>query len=94
MHVGNLPPNEFASQIGHAVQEIHPVEPNNYTNESSQPYDVLPPGVEPPPPGFENEVRVRALYFYFVYLLIYNGKYNISLGATKSTPISIKCWAR
>lgn len=63
MHVGALSSNEFASQIGHAVQEIHPVEPNHYANETNEPYsgnhsyDVLPPGVEPPPPGFENEVK-------------------------------------
>ncbi|XP_031620939.1 E3 ubiquitin-protein ligase RBBP6 isoform X2 [Contarinia nasturtii] len=64
IHVGGgLQQNhEFASQIGHAVQEIHPVE-SNYSNEGNQSfssnhsYDVLPPGVdrEPPPPGFENE---------------------------------------
>lgn len=61
VHAGGLQPNhEFASQIGHAVQEIHPVESNSYSNEASQSYssnlyDVLPPGVdrEPPPPGFE-----------------------------------------
>lgn len=58
-----MPPqnHEFASQIGHAVQEIHPVETNKFEDETNQqysncrPYDVMPPGVEPPPPGFENE---------------------------------------
>lgn len=72
VHVGGLQPNhEFTSQIGHAVQEIHPVESNSYSNEASQSYssnsyDVLPPGVdrEPPPPGFENEV-----YFFSIYVL-------------------------
>lgn len=53
--------NEFPSQIGHAVQEIHPIESNNFDGESNQQYsgnrqyDIMPPGVEPPPPGFENE---------------------------------------
>lgn len=75
LHGGDLPPNEFASQIGHAVQEIHPVEPNHYTSETNQPYssnhsyDVLPPGVdhEPPPPGFESEVGFTyAIYAYIL----------------------------
>lgn len=62
VHVGGPPNQEFASQIGHAVQEIHPIESNHYSSDTNQPYssnhsyDVLPPGVDPPPPGFENEV--------------------------------------
>lgn len=59
------PSNDFASQIGHAVQEIHPVDPNdsmtnrNISGSSSQHYDVLPPGVEsPPPPGCETDAKL------------------------------------
>lgn len=58
-----MPPNnDYTSQIGHAVQEIHPIESNNPTTDrgahssNNQQYDVLPPGVEsPPPPGLEND---------------------------------------
>ena len=72
MHVGGLQSNhEFVSQIGHAVQEIHPNESNSYSNEASQSYsnnsyDVMPPGVdrEPPPPGFENEVCFHFFRFH------------------------------
>lgn len=64
--MSGIPPNhEFASQIGHALQEIHPVESSHYneTNQAySSSYDVLPPGVEPPPPGFENEVKILKLF--------------------------------
>lgn len=59
------PSSDFAPQTGHAVQEIHPVDPNdpitnrNISGSASQQYDVLPPGVEsPPPPGCENEAKL------------------------------------
>lgn len=52
-----------AAQIGLAVQEIRTVESNDLAAEqnphsaSSQQYDVMPPGVEsPPPPGCENDL--------------------------------------
>lgn len=60
--------HEFA--IGHAVQEIHPVETNKFENEPNQQYsncrtyDVMPPGVEPPPPGFENEAPLPQSHRY------------------------------
>lgn len=58
------PNHEFAPHVGHAIQEIHPTE-TNYENESNQtypnnnrPYDVMPPGIEPPPPGSEGEASL------------------------------------
>lgn len=79
-HMGNMQPgHEFTPQISHAVQEIHPIDSaNHYGSESSQPYsgshsyDVLPPGVdrEPPPPGFENEVKIRFLAYSIITLRI------------------------
>lgn len=95
VHGGLQPNHEFASQIGHAVQEIHPVESNSYSNEVSQSYstnsyDVLPPGVdrEPPPPGFENEVMI--LFFVETSLALLNNFYFefYFKGATFSTSIS------
>lgn len=62
----------FASQMGHAVQEIHTVDSNHYATEPNQQqsrnhaYDVLPPGVEPPPPGFENEVCIQLIYCFLL----------------------------
>lgn len=58
-----LPPScDPAAQIGLAVQEIRTAETEqNPHGASNQQYDVLPPGVEsPPPPGCENDIPVIA----------------------------------
>lgn len=79
------PSHEFALQIGHAVQEIHPVELNPYSNETNQSfssnhsYEVLPPGVdrEPPPPGFENEVLLKTPAFLLIKFVAYLQRFQI-----------------
>lgn len=63
-HMRSQPNHEFPPHVGHAIQEIHPTDAS-YENESNQSYpnnnrqyDVMPPGIEPPPPGSEGETSL------------------------------------